>query len=220
MKKYKIIVVGMLLICLAFILYFAYKYRVFNQSIHYANEFGFEDIISPNDYDQDGIDDYSDVVEGARNYIASKPKYKSKYYAGGYPDDQYGVCTDVIWNALLSAGYDLKTAIDLDIQNNPIDYPTITYPDSNIDFRRVSNLAIFFSKYATSLTTDITEIEQFMPGDIIIFKDHIGILSDKRNADGLPFVIHHDSLGARERNELDIYEIIAHYRITNPFIIE
>ena len=38
--------------------------------------------------------------------------YQSKYYAGGYPDDGLGVCTDVIWQALQAAGYDLKALVD------------------------------------------------------------------------------------------------------------
>ena len=37
------------------------------------------------------------MVAGIRAYFDTKPHYASKYYAGGYPDDGLGVCTDVVW---------------------------------------------------------------------------------------------------------------------------
>ncbi len=85
---------------------------------------------------EDGLDDQTDLLEGARTYIATQPRYKSKYYETGYPDDGYGVCTDVIANAMLSAGYDLKELVAEDIAAHPEEYD-IDEPDPNIDFRRV-----------------------------------------------------------------------------------
>ena len=67
-------------------------------------DFGIADIHSSVDRDGDGVDDQTDILQGARDYIASQPVYKSKYYSTGYPDDQYGVCTDVVANAMKSAG--------------------------------------------------------------------------------------------------------------------
>ena len=52
--------------------------------------FSVEQIHSSIDKDKDGIDDQTDILQGALDYIASKPKYKSKYYQTGYPDDGYG----------------------------------------------------------------------------------------------------------------------------------
>jgi len=52
------------------------------------------------DKDGDGINDLDDIVEGARKDAENKPVYKSEYYSGGYPPDNEGVCTDVIWRAL------------------------------------------------------------------------------------------------------------------------
>lgn len=37
------------------------------------------------DKDGDGIDDQVDILEGAIAYVNTHPKYKSAYYAGGYP---------------------------------------------------------------------------------------------------------------------------------------
>ena len=32
----------------------------------------------------------TDILNNANNYIKTNPKYKSKYYNTGYPDDEYG----------------------------------------------------------------------------------------------------------------------------------
>src|SRR5699024_5938503 len=74
-------------------------------------DFGIADICSSVDRDGDGVDDQTDILQGARDYIASQPVYKNKYYSTGYPDDQYGVCMDVVANAMRSAGYDLMQLV-------------------------------------------------------------------------------------------------------------
>ena len=167
------------------------------------------------DKDNDGIDDQTDILQGALDYVASRPKYKSKYYRTGYPNDGYGVCTDVVAFALKNAGYDLMTLVQQDIEANPADYD-IEEPDQNIDFRRVKNLRVYFSHSAISLTTDISEIEEWQGGDIVIFKNHIGIVSDRRNENGVPYVIHHNDPWQRTYEE-DILEdredIVGHYRV-------
>ncbi len=167
------------------------------------------------DKDNDGIDDQTDILQGALDYVASRPKYKSKYYRTGYPNDGYGVCTDVVAFALKNAGYDLMTLVQQDIQANPADYD-IDEPDQNIDFRRVKNLRVYFSHSAISLTTDISEIEEWQGGDIVIFKNHIGVVSDRRNENGVPYVIHHNDPWQRTYEE-DILEdredIVGHYRV-------
>lgn len=167
------------------------------------------------DKDNDGIDDQTDILQGALDYVASRPKYKSKYYRTGYPNDGYGVCTDVVAFALKNAGYDLMTLVQQDIEANPADYD-IEEADQNIDFRRVKNLRVYFSHSAISLTTDISEIEEWQGGDIVVFKNHIGIVSDRRNENGVPYVIHHNDPWQRTYEE-DILEdredIVGHYRV-------
>ncbi len=174
-----------------------------------------ETYVSNSDADGDGIDDRSDILESAIKYIETKPKYKSKYYISGYPNDGYGVCTDVVANALLGAGYDLMTLVADDIATNPNDYD-ILEPDRNIDFRRVKNLKVFFRNHAISLTLDVNDIEEWLGGDIVIFKQHIGIVSDRRNKNGIPYVIHHNDPMQKSYEE-DILEkrsdIVGHYRI-------
>lgn len=165
------------------------------------------------DYDHDFIDDYMDMVLGARMYIMTKPVYDDSYVAGGYPERGRGVCTDVIWKAFRAAGYDFKAMVDADIAKNPSAYPLPGgVPDQNIDFRRVVNLQVFFERHAVSLTTDANEIDQWQPGDIVIYKGHVAMISDRRNENGVPYIIHHTSRGAFEEDKLTYQKIIGHYR--------
>ena len=179
MKKRIFIIVIFIIISviLVALLYF------FNTIPHkqYSNsDFNIETYISSVDKDNDGIDDQTDILNNVRTYIAKKPKYKSKYYETGYPDDEYGVCTDVVANGLKDAGYDLKELVNEDIINNKEKY-NIEVIDKNIDFRRVRNLDVYLKNNSISLTKDLSQIEEWQGGDIIVFKDHIGIISDKRN---------------------------------------
>ena len=209
----KIIITIIIFLLLILILY------IFNYIPHkmYTNEdFNIEDYISNIDKDNDGINDQTDILNNARDYIATKPKYKSKYYGNGYPDDNYGVCTAVVAYSLKNAGYDLMELVNEDINNNKDKYNIKTI-DKNIDFRRVVNLKVYFDNHAISLTTDISKIDEWQGGDIVIFKKHIGIVSDKRNKNGIPFIIHHANPFQRSYEE-DILEnrtdIIGHYRIS------
>lgn len=171
---------------------------------------------STTDKDHDETDDQMDILQGALDYIATRPKYKSKYYQTGYPNDEYGVCTDVVAFALGDAGYDLMDLIQEDIKANPKEY-NINKPDRKIDFRRVKNLKIYFSHSAISLTTDISAIEEWQGGDIVIFQNHIGIVSDRRNENGVPYVIHHNDPW-QKTYEQDILEsrndLVGHYRMS------
>lgn len=209
MKK---IVALILVIITSYLLYFL---RVL-PPIPFSDEyFGIEPFISSIDKDQDGIDDQSDILNHVYDYIETKPKYESKYYEGGYPNDEYGVCTDLVAIALKNAGYDLMELVNLDILNHPDDYD-IEIVDKNIDFRRVRNLMVYFKNHAISLTTDINDIDEWHGGDIVIFKEHIGILSSKRNYKGIPLLIHHGNpFQIRyEEDVLERYEILGHYRIS------
>lgn len=169
------------------------------------------------DKDGDGIDDQSDILRNAKDYIATNPVYQSKYYEGGYPDDEYGVCTDVVAFALRDAGYDLQLLVDEDMRAHPELYENQT-PDPNIDFRRVRNLRTYFSRHAIELTTERSEIEQWQGGDIVIFTDHIGIVSDKRGRSGVPYIIHLN--GTYQKKLEDNYlavtpdTITGHYRVS------
>ncbi len=189
------------------------KYELVPKEYYKASDFDIKTIYGKTDYDKDNIDDYTDFVLGARKDAENNPKYVSKYYDTSYPPDNEGVCTDTIWRAFKNAGYSLRDMVDNDIALYPEDYPNIKNRDINIDFRRVVNLDIFFSKYSQSLTLDPKEIAEWQPGDIVVFEDkHIGIISDRRNSEGITFVIHNGGQKNREEDYLTKSEITGHYR--------
>lgn len=189
------------------------KYELVPKEYYKASNFDIKTIYGKTDYDKDNIDDYTDFVLGARKDAENNPKYVSKYYDTSYPPDNEGVCTDTIWRAFKNAGYSLRDMIDNDIALYPEDYPNVKTRDINIDFRRVANLDIFFSKYSQSLTLDPKEIAEWQPGDIVVFEDkHIGIISDRRNSEGITFVIHNGGQKNREEDYLTKSEITGHYR--------
>ena len=178
-----------------------------------------ERAVSPVDFNGNGIDDYTDILIGARIDAENHPRYDGSYQKNGYPPDNIGVCADVIWRALKHAGYSLRYMVDKDIKENSWRYPQIVSGkekrDNKIDFRRVRNLRIFFDEYAVKLTRDIYEIEEWQPGDIVIFNNntHIGIVSDIRNERGVPYIIHNGGQADREQDYLEgDHKVAAHYR--------
>ena len=197
-------------------IFIAYRYNYIPHRKFSDSDFCITRKVSLQDVDSDGIEDYEDILKSARDYLATKPKYKSKYYAStGYPNDEYGVCTDVVAFALGGAGYDLMQLVSEDIEAHGEDYD-IDEPDSAIDFRRVKNLRVYFKHTAEELTTDINEIDKWQAGDIVIWKNHIGLISDNRNSKGIPFVLHNANpiQASYEEDILEIWgEIVGHYRI-------
>lgn len=218
MKKRKVIIIvsSIMIIFILLFICFLYVLNIISHKKYTNSDFDIEIYISKIDKDNDGVDDQTDIINNTRKYIATNPKYKSKYYATGYPNDEYGVCTDVVAFSLKNAGYDLMNLVNEHIKENRELYDIETI-DKNIDFRRVKNLDVYFKNTAISLTTDISKIEEWQGGDIVVFRNHIGIVSDKRNKNGTPFVIHHAN-PYQIYYEEDILEqrddIIGHYRIS------
>lgn len=184
-------------------------------------------VLVNSDKNKNGIKDQEDIVLGARKEAQKKTKYKSEYYLGGYPPNNEGVCTDLVWRAFKNAGYNLKDMVDEDIRNHPDDYKKINgKPDPNIDFRRVPNLYVYFKKYAQSVTlklkpNDVENLKEWQPGDILTFdnREHIAIVSDKRRADGIPYIIHNAPPYAREGDEIMYWmpKITGHFRFPNKY---
>ena len=215
-KKILIIVTNFLIILIIVVLYALYRFNYIPHKKYTNEDFNIKTYISKTDKDNDGIDDQTDILNNVRDYIKTNPKYKSKYYATGYPNDEYGVCTDVVAFGLKGAGYDLMNLVNEHIKTNRNLYD-IDVIDKNIDFRRVQNLKVYLDNNAIALTNDINKIKEWQGGDIVVFKNHIGIVSDKRNKKGVPFIIHHANPYQRYYEE-DILEyrddIVGHYRIS------
>ena len=214
--KILIIVTNFLIVLLIVVLYALYRFNYIPHKKYTNEDFNIKTYISKTDKDNDGIDDQTDILNNVRNYIKTNPKYKSKYYATGYPTDEYGVCTDVVAFGLKGAGYDLMNLVNEHIKSNRNLYD-IDVIDKNIDFRRVQNLKVYLDNNTIVLTNDINKLKEWQGGDIVVFKNHIGIVSDKRNKKGIPFIIHHANPYQRYYEE-DILEyrndIIGHYRIS------
>ena len=215
-KKILIIVTNFLIVLIIVVLYVLYRFNYIPHKKYTNEDFNIKTYISKTDKDNDGIDDQTDILNNVRDYIKTNPKYKSKYYATGYPNDEYGVCTDVVAFGLKGAGYDLMNLVNEHIKSNRNLYD-IDVIDKNIDFRRVQNLKVYLDNNAIVLTNDINKIKEWQGGDIVVFKNHIGIVSDKRNKKGISFIIHHANPYQRYYEE-DILEyrndIIGHYRIS------
>ena len=215
-KKILIIVTNFLIVLIIVVLYALYRFNYIPHKKYTNEDFNIKTYISKTDKDNDGIDDQTDIINNVRDYIKTNPKYKSKYYATGYPNDEYGVCTDVVAFGLKGAGYDLMNLVNEHIKTNRNLYD-IDVIDKNIDFRRVQNLKVYLDNNAIVLTNDINKIKEWQGGDIVVFKNHIGIVSDKRNKKGISFIIHHANPYQKYYEE-DILEyrndIIGHYRIS------
>lgn len=228
MKKRKILKALLAVFCVIIAgvagvaLYLMNYYNLLPEKAYSAEDFGIETVYSEIDFNGNGTDDYTDILLGARKDAENRPTYDGSYQAGGYPPDNIGVCTDVVWRAFREAGYSLREMVDKDVALRPDDYFAVEKRDKNIDFRRVKNLHVFFKEYAVELTLDINEIEEWQPGDIVIFNNdkHIGIVSDKRNSEGQCYIIHNGGQPNREEDYLKRSTVTGHYRFDASLIDE
>ncbi|MCU0316384.1 MAG: DUF1287 domain-containing protein [Fimbriimonadaceae bacterium] len=161
------------------------------------------------------------ILEGAKKQLTNPAQYSQTYYRIAYPGGDVpsdrGACTDVIIRAFRNAGYDLQKLVHEDAGRR--NYPAIgRRRDSNIDHRRCRNLIVWFRAHAAelSLRTDGKHIENFRPGHVVFWKlpnglDHVGIVSDKKNRRGVPYVIHNIWQTAEE-DVLLSYRLVAHFR--------
>ena len=152
---------------------------------------------SEKDKDGDEIENREDILVSAQEYTGSHPVYKYRVYENGYPDDGCGIDADVVTTAFLNAGFDLKDLIEKDFEEGG--YSEDSY-DPSSDFRQVDVLYTFFRHMCIedardcrciSLTVNPYKTDEWQAGDIVFWEDHVGIVSNIRNARGIPFVIHH-----------------------------
>lgn len=165
------------------------------------------------------------IVAAARDQIGwtilYDPAYVGLAYPGGDVPIERGVCTDVVVRALRqSLNMDLQQLVHEDMTFAFSHYPRrwgLMKPDRNIDHRRVPNLMRFFERKDYSL-----EVSQkptaYAPGDLVTCmvagkQPHIMIVSDRKNADGVPLVIHNIGSGTREEDRLFSFTLTGHYRI-------
>jgi uncharacterized protein YijF (DUF1287 family) len=153
--------------------------------------------------------------------VTYDPGYSRLEFPGGDIPRDRGVCTDVVIRALRDGwGIDLQLAVNRDMKANFSAYPPLwglATTDRNIDHRRVPNLQTLFARIGAEVPLEEGPAP-YLPGDIVSWKlpgnlDHIGIVSDRRSADGTPLILHNIGRGAQEEDILFAYPMTGHYRI-------
>jgi uncharacterized protein YijF (DUF1287 family) len=176
------------------------------------------------DADRDGIPDAVDILLGAKKVALDGSVYRETAPRLPYPNGdvprQDGVCTDVVIRALRNAGFDLQRAVYEDAGRAPWAYPRIgRRRNPSIDHRRVKNLIRYFDRHWRRLPVGAT----LQPGDVLFLNaipsvpdpDHVGIASDRRNPQGLPWVIHNWSRAA-DMDLLPAVPLVAAFRAPSP----
>lgn len=159
------------------------------------------------------------IMMSARAYISNdKLRYDDAYFAGGYPPDDIGVCTDVVWKGLNGAGISIKNLMDADISAHFSAYDDlISVADPNIDFRLVPQMERYLERRAISLDTDVDNYFAWQAGDIVTFESsHVAIVSSLRNVWGRPYIIQHGKDPAAEEDRIfasDGMKISGHFRM-------
>jgi uncharacterized protein YijF (DUF1287 family) len=155
------------------------------------------------DHDDDGLPDPLDVLIGAHKTALNADAYTGGYMDMGYPNGdvprKVGVCTDVVIRAVRNAGVDLQRALHEDIRRGHAAYPMVKGAgDPAIDQRRVGTLLPYFVRHWQRHAKAVDDpADPLRPGDVVFMDtfpsrsgpDHIGIVSDRVGASGLPLVI-------------------------------
>lgn len=164
------------------------------------------------------------LSDSALGLIDSSIQYDPTYFVIKYPDGDIpagkGVCTDVIIRAYRKLGIDLQKEVHEDMAKNFSKYPKtwgLKKPDTNIDHRRVPNLAVFFSKFGKVKSIE-TNPALYVPGDIVTWilpgnLTHIGLVVNKKSADGKRYMIVHNIGGGQVLEDvLFRYTVTGHYQ--------
>jgi uncharacterized protein len=163
------------------------------------------------------------LVEKAREQIGVTihydPVYRKIAFPGGDVPADRGVCTDVLIRAYRRLNVDLQDLVHRDMSAAWSRYPKLwglSGTDTNIDHRRVPNLATFFARHGSSLATSADPLA-YEAGDIVTWRlpagvPHVGIVSDRKSAAGTPLVVHNIGSGTLEEDVLFAYALTGHYR--------
>jgi uncharacterized protein len=151
--------------------------------------------------------------------VTYDPAYVRLTYPGGDVRPDRGVCADVVVRSYRALGIDLQRQVHEDMSANFAAYPKLwklKKPDPNIDHRRVPNLRVFFARHGVSLPVS-RDARDFLPGDIVTLTvaerlPHIAIVSARRNADGVPLIVHNIGQGEVLEDALFAFPMTGHYR--------
>lgn len=164
-----------------------------------------------------------ELSEAALELTKQKVSYDPAYFIIDYPNGDIpankGVCTDVVIRAYRKLGIDLQKEVHEDMKANFKKYPQnwkLSGPDKNIDHRRVLNLMTFFKR--NGMVKPITNKPgDYLTGDLVCWDlgggiTHIGIVVDKKSADGTRNLIVHNIGGGQVLADcLFEFKVIGHY---------
>lgn len=181
------------------------------------------------DRDGDGIPDPLDALIGATKTALNGDAYTEGYVSMAYPGGDVprtmGVCTDVVVRALRNAGLDLQKALHDDIARAPAAYPMVKGKgDPSIDQRRVATLLPYFRRHLEAHTARLDDPDDpYRPGDVVFMDtfpsrsgpDHIGIVSEHLDDQGLPLVINNwtDGTVTTEMDLLTFVPVTHRFRL-------
>jgi uncharacterized protein YijF (DUF1287 family) len=158
--------------------------------------------------------------ERATHWVVYDASYERIAYPNGDVSPSRGVCADEIVRAYRLVGIDLQQLVHEDMRRAFHVYPKrwgLKRPDSNIDHRRVPNLATFFERHGVSLAPS-TNGTDYKPGDVVAWaladgRPHIGLVTERRSSDGeRPLVLHNIGFGPQIEDMLFELKITGHYR--------
>ncbi len=165
----------------------------------------------------------TELVQAAFERTTHRVFYNGSYlkiaYPGGDVPDNIGVCTDVVIRSYRKIGIDLQKEVHEDMRAHFSAYPKnwgLKRPDTNIDHRRVPNLQVFFRRHGKELAVT-KNAQDYKAGELVTWMlprnlPHIGIVTDKRSADGKrPLIVHNIGRGPKLEDMLFGYSITGHY---------
>ena len=187
--KGSIILIFIIIVFCFFVLVLLNKF-ILVKEYYKASDFNIKTVYSKIDYNKNGIDDYSDFLLGAKKRINKNETYES-----------------LAVKIFKYAGYDLDKMVE--------EY----FDDSRIDNDGLISLyKSFINDNSLKLEMDYKEIKEYQPGDFIFLSEGIGLLSDKRNREGLSYIIFIENGKVVEKDALKDLKISGHYRFDSSLI--
>ena len=163
------------------------------------------------------------AVERTNHHVVYDARYRALTYPGGDVPPDRGVCADLVVRSLRVVGLDLQRAIHEDMTRAFDDYPThwgLSAPDTNIDHRRVPNIARYLTRIGAALPPS-SDREDYEPGDIIAWNlrgtngylAHIGVVTHKRARSGRYLIAHNIGAGPKLEDVMFAWPITGRYRL-------
>lgn len=154
--------------------------------------------------------------------VVYTPGYISIKYPNGDVPAKTGVCTDVVIRAYRKLDIDLQREVHEDMIKNFTLYPNIKKwglykTDTNIDHRRVPNLEVFFERKGKKLSITDNPTD-YKSGELVTWMingkyPHIGIVTNKKSADGKRMmIVHNVGSGQVLEDCLFNWPIVGHFK--------